>query len=314
MKIGIIGAGLVGSTTAYTLATQGLAEEIVLVDINRERAVAEAADITHAAAFNNDCRIAYGDYISLKDAGIVIITADGGAHFENSRLELLDVNGQLFRTIIPKIAEFAPNSIILIATNPVDVMTLLAFHISGFPKERIIGSGTLLDSIRFRAILANYLEVSPQSVNAMVIGEHGDSEVVSWSSATVGVIPLEEFAQDTGHPLNETLKHQIAEDVVKAGYNIYLGKKATYYGIASSLTAICKAIIRNERRVLPVSSFHEDVEGLRQVCLSLPTIIGRQGIIKAVLPQLYPEEMDALRASADILCEAQQRACPVFDN
>lgn len=312
MKIGIIGAGFVGSTTAYTLALEGIAREIVLIDINNQRAEAEAADISHGIALKSSSRVCAGTYLDLQNAGVVIITADKAPGFKASRLELIDGNTAMFREIIPKIVEFAPDSIILIATTPVDVMTLVAFHLSGFPKGRVIGSGTVLDTARFRTILGRCLDISPQSVNGIVIGEHGDSALVSWSTATIGAMPLDEFIRQTGKVLDDMTKLGIAREVVQIAYDILHGKNATYYGIAGALTTICRAIAKDEKKVLTVSSFHQNIEGLRQVCLSLPSVVGRSGIIDSAMPSLSETELQELQRSAEILCEAQQKACPIL--
>lgn len=309
MKVGIIGAGLVGSTTAYTLAIEGTAREIVLVDINKVRAEAEVDDIIHATAFKQDCTIYEGDYSDLKGADVVIITADGAPNFTASRLELVDGNTRMFKSIIPGLVKYAPDSIIVVTTNPVDVMTMVALQLSGFPKSRVIGSGTVLDTARFRSLLAKYLDISPQSLHALVLGEHGDSAVVSWSSACVGATCIEEFAAGIGRPLTSEIKAHIAEDVVQIAYRIYHGKKATYYGIAGALSTICKAVAKNERRVLTVSSLHENIEGLQNVCLSLPSVVGAGGVGNTLQPSLSADELKKLRDSAEILCKVQRQAC-----
>ncbi len=314
MKVGIIGAGLVGSTTAYTLAIEGTANEIVLVDVNKQRAEAEADDITHATAFKQDCTIINGDYPDLSGAHIVIITADGAPNFNNSRLELVDNNTKMFESIIPNLVRYAPEAIIIVTTNPVDVMTMVALHLSGFPRSRVIGSGTVLDTARFRSLLGQYLGISPKSLHGVVVGEHGDSAVVSWSTACVGAMCIDEFAGVMERPLTPEMKSQIAADVVQIAYRIYHGKKATYYGIAGALSTICKAIAKDEKRVLTVSSFHQNVEGLQDVCLSLPAVIGRQGVLKTMLPHLSTPEMQQLQKSAEVLCEVQKKACGILKN
>lgn len=314
MKIGIIGAGLVGSTTAYTLAIEGTADEIILVDVNKQRAEAEADDITHAAAFKQDCTIINGDYPDLTGAQIVIITADGAPNFSNSRLELVEGNTKMFESIIPNLVRYAPDSIIVVTTNPVDVMTMVALHLSGFPKSRVIGSGTVLDTARFRSLLGQNLNISPKSLHGVVVGEHGDSAVVSWSTACVGAMCIDEFAQAVGRPLTPEIKSKIAADVVQIAYRIYHGKKATYYGIAGALSTICKAIAKDEKRVLTVSSLHQDITGLQNVCLSLPSVVGRTGVIQTMLPHLSAAEMTQLQKSADVLCNVQKKACGILEN
>lgn len=314
MKIGIVGAGLVGSTTAYTLAIEGLAQEIVLIDINKTKAEAEADDITHAAAFKQDCKIIEGGYSDLSGAGIVIITADGAPNFKSSRLELVSGNTRMFASIIPNIARYAPEAIIIVTTNPVDVMTKVALDLSGFDPTRVIGSGTVLDTARFRALLGQYLDISPKSLHGVVLGEHGDSAVVSWSTACVGAMSVDEFAADIGKPFSSEKKDALSAEVVQIAYKIYHGKKATYYGIAGALSTICKAIAKDEKRVLTVSSFHQGLKDLPDVCLSLPSVIGRRGVIKTMLPQLSAEETDELRKSAAILSDVQKQALQTLKN
>ena len=308
MKIGIVGAGLVGSTTAYTLAIEGLAQEIVLIDINKTKAEAEADDITHAAAFKQDCKIIEGDYSDLSGAGIVIITADGAPSFKSSRLELVSGNTKMFEGIIPNIARYAPDSIIIVTTNPVDVMTKVALDLSGFAPSKVIGSGTVLDTARFRALLGQYLDISPKSLHGVVLGEHGDSAVVSWSTACVGAMNIDEFAADIGKPFSPQNKAELSAEVVQIAYKIYHGKKATYYGIAGALSTICKAIAKDEKRVLTVSSYHRGLKDLPDICLSLPSVIGRSGVIKTMLPQLSAAENKELHKSATILSDIQKQA------
>ena len=304
MKIGIIGAGFVGSTTAYTLAIKGLAREIVLVDLNTDKANAEAMDVIHAAALNSDSNVYCGDYENLKNADIVVITVDGQQTLTDSRLALLDSNTKIMQQIIPPIVKHAPNCIILIATNPVDIITKVVLDLSKFPPNRVIGSGTVLDTARFRSILSEYFNVSPHSIHAYVMGEHGSSSLVSWSTASIGGSDLEHYALKNGRPLNGELKAKIAQDVIDAGFKIYHGKRATYYGIASALVKICEAIIKDEKRDLTVSTLHTDIEGVPDVCLSLPTIVSRRGAYGSVVPDLDGKELAALKHSAEVLAAA----------
>ena len=308
MKIGIIGAGFVGSTTAYTLAVKNLAREIVLVDINRDKAEAEALDVLHAAAFNAGCRIYNGSYPDLKGAGIVIITVDSQKTLTDSRMALLESNTKIMQSIIPQIVGNAPECIILIATNPVDVITKIVLKLSGFPQEKVIGSGTVLDTARFRSVLSGYFNVSPRSIHAYVMGEHGSSSLVSWSTATIGGSDIKEYAERLGKPLSDEFKQQTTKDIIEVGFRIYHGKKATYYGIASSLVTICEAIVKDEERDLTVSTLHHEVAGIRDVCLSLPTIVDRRGAHDAAVPSLGETEMRELRRSAEILRQASREA------
>lgn len=312
MKVGIIGAGFVGSTTAYTLAIKGLARDIVLIDINADKANAEAMDVIHAAALNSDSNVYCGDYEELKDADIVIITVDGQKALTDSRLALLDSNAKIMRQIVPQIVKNAPECIILIATNPVDVMTKVVLELSKFPPNRVIGSGTVLDTARFRSILSEYFNVSPHSIHSYVMGEHGSSSLVSWSTASIGGSDIEHYALKTGRPLNGELKAKIAQDVIDAGFKIYHGKRATYYGIASALVKICEAIIKDEKRDLTVSTLHSDIEGVKDVCLSLPTIVSRRGAYGSVVPDLDDAELAALKHSAEIMDKADKEARKQF--
>lgn len=308
MKAGIIGAGFVGSTTAYTLAIQGTAQEIVLIDINGIKAEAEALDIEHATVLNRECEIKNGNYEDLAGADVVIITVDSQQILASSRLELLDSNTKIIKAIIPNIVKYAPDSILLIATNPVDVITKAAMELSGFPSGRVIGSGTVLDTARFRNLLSRRLGVSPKSLHAYVLGEHGGSSLVSWSTASIGGSSIEDFAAKTGKPFTQAEKEQISQDVIDAGFRIYQGKKATYYGIAASLCEICKAIAGDEKRDLTVSSYHEQIEGVKSICLSLPSVVGRNGIIQTAEPELSPDEKSKLKESAEVLFKANQAA------
>ncbi|MBQ9235714.1 MAG: L-lactate dehydrogenase [Alphaproteobacteria bacterium] len=309
MKIGIIGAGFVGSTTAYTLAMKGNADEIVLIDLNSEKAQAEALDVYHAASLTSRCKVFYGDYPDLKDADIVIITVDSKKTLDGDRMVLLAGNTAIIKSIVPNIVRFAPDCIILTATNPVDVMTKMVKQISGFPKERVIGSGTVLDTARFRAILSERLgHISPTSIHAYVLGEHGKTSLVAWSGASIGGAALDEYAKHCGVEFTLSDKQQIADEVLDAGFKIYRGKKATYYGIAASLSAICEAIIKDQQKEMLVSSLQTEVFGIKDVCLSLPTIVGRKGAERSIIPALSDAEKQILRQSAEAIAAASQEA------
>lgn len=298
MKISIIGAGFVGSTTAYTLMLKSLAQEIVLVDINEVKAEAEALDIIHASALNSECKIYNGQYENIVNSDIVIVTVDSQKTLTDNRLALLESNVKIMEQIVPQIVKYAPNCIILVATNPVDVITKFVLDISGFAKEKIIGSGTVLDSARYRSMLGQYFEVSPKSVHAYVLGEHGSSSVVSWSTATIGGLSVEKYAKTFGKDINADFKNTMSADVIDAGFKIYRGKKATYYGIATSLVTICEAIIKNKQQELPVSVLQQDVCGINNVCLSLPAIVGRNGVLSSHIPELDEQELMQLKNSA----------------
>ena len=308
MKVGIIGVGSVGSATAFSLITTGVAHNVVLVDTNMKKAVAEATDIAHAAPFANAAKINAGDDADLAGADIVIVTAGANQKEGETRIDLLERNVRIFESIIPQIVKYAPDTILLITANPADIMTEVALKLSGFKKERVIGSGTALDTARFRTLLADYLEVSARSVHADVLGEHGDSEVLIWSSAEAGTLTLEEYAADVGKTLDDAKKAEINEGVVRAAYKIIEGKGATAYGIAGALTKICRAISHNDHSILTVSSHHANVEGINDVCLSLPTVLNRNGVYHVITPKLSAEEHAKLRKSAETMKEYSDKA------
>ena len=298
MKISILGAGFVGSTTAYTLMMKSLAQEIVLVDINEVKANAEALDILHASALNSECKIYCGQYENIGGSNIVIVTVDSQKTLTDNRLALLESNVKIMEQIVPQIVKYAPDCILLIATNPVDVITKFVLDMSGFAKEKVIGSGTVLDSARYCSMLGQYLGVSPKSVHAYVLGEHGASSLVSWSTATVSGLSVEKYAKLLGKDLSPDFKDKMSANVIDAGFEIYRGKKATYYGIAASLVEICEAIIKNKNQELMVSTLHNDVCGVKDVCLSLPSTVGKNGALNAFVPSLDATEAEKLKNSA----------------
>lgn len=301
MKIGIVGCGFVGSTACYAMVLQGVGSEFVLVDINRKVADAHAQDILHATPFSHPARVHAGSYEDLVGTEIVVVAAGVSQKPNETRLQLLERNAQVFEDVIPQIRQYAQDAILLIATNPVDIMTQIATRISGLPPERVIGSGTILDTARFRALLGEYLGVSPQSVHAYVLGEHGDSEVLVWTEARVGGVSVFDFAEQIGRPINDEVKRQIDEGVRFAAYKIIEGKGATYFGIGAGIARLVRAILNDERAMLTVSALNEEVEGVPEVALSLPRIVGRQGIVATLPVKLGMEEREALRKSAEIL-------------
>ena len=301
MKIGVVGTGQVGSATAYAMALTGTATGIVLVDHNPALARAQAEDIAHAVPFASAARVTAGDYPDLAGAGIVIIAAGVPQEPGETRLDLLGRNAEVFRAVISRILDAAPDAILLIASNPVDVMTQVATRLSGLPAARVIGSGTILDTARFRWLLGQHLGLAPQSVHAYVLGEHGDSEVLAWSSARAGGVPLASFAAQVGADLGEGVRARIDEGVRRAAYTIIEGKGATWYGIGAGLARVAAAIVRDERAVFSVSIATPSIEGVTDVALSVPRVIGRAGVLADLLPELAPEEHDALRASAQLL-------------
>lgn len=301
MKIGIVGSGGVGSAAAFALVMRGVARKIVLIDQNQARAEAEAEDIAHATPFAYANKIKAGSYEDLKGANVVIVTAGANQKPGQTRNDLLATNVKIFESIIPQIVKNAPDTILLIAANPVDVMTRVALQISGFPENRVFGSGTVLDTARFRTLLGYHLGVSPKSIHANVLGEHGDSEVLIWSNAVAGTIQIEKLAQEIGKPLNPEAKAEIDNNVRNAAYQIINGKGSTTFGIAGALTRICQAIGSNEYAILNVSSRHQEVEGVEDICMSLPCIIGKRGIHSKLYPSFSLDEHALLNKSAGII-------------
>jgi L-lactate dehydrogenase len=304
MKIGVIGAGMVGGAAANALVLQGAASEVVLIDRNHKRAIAEAEDILHATPFAYVTRVRAGEYVDLAEARVVILAAGVGQRPGETRLELLERNAAVFADILPHVLDAAPDAILIVATNPVDVMTQVATRLSGLPPERVIGSGTILDTARFRALLGAHFGVSAKSVHAYVLGEHGDSEVLCWSLAHIGGISVDRLARQSGPPLDDAAKTRIDQGVRRAAYRIIEGKGATWHGIAGGLTRIVQSIGGDENSALTVSMLTEEVEGVGPIALSLPRIVGRSGIVRTLLPLLDPSERAALRRSAAAIEEA----------
>lgn len=298
MKVGIIGVGAVGSTTAFALIMRGVADEVVLIDSNQKKAEAEALDISHATTFAYASKIYAGNYTDLKNAQVVIITAGANQKPGETRIDLLARNKAILESIITPLMKTAPNALILMASNPVDIMTDLALKLSGLPKNRVFGSGTILDTSRFKTLLGEHLGLSSKSIHAYVLGEHGDSEVLIWSNGDAGTLSVDALAKDLHRPLTPEVKAQIDDNVRNAAYKIIEGKGATYYGIAGGLCRICQAISANENAILTVSSFHEDVEGVKNVCVSLPSVINQNGVECVIYPHLSAEEHKLLKISA----------------
>ena len=298
MKVGIIGVGAVGSATAFALVMRGVADEVVLIDSNQKKAEAEALDISHATTFAYASKIYAGNYTDLKNAQVVIITAGANQKPGETRIDLMARNTAILQSIIKPLVQNAPDALIVMASNPVDIMTDLALKLSGLPKNRVFGSGTILDTSRCKTLLGEHLGLSSKSIHAYVLGEHGDSEVLIWSNGDAGTLSVEDLAKDLHRPLTPEVKAQIDDNVRNAAYKIIEGKGATYYGIAGGLCRICQAISANENAILTVSSFHEDVEGVKNVCVSLPSVINQNGVECVIYPHLSAEEHELLKISA----------------
>lgn len=301
MKVGIIGAGLVGSAAGYALALTGTVNKVMFVDLNDGLARAQADDISHAVPFVSNTIVESGSYKELADAAVVILAAGVSQKPGETRLELLERNASVFRSIIDDVLTHAPNAILLVASNPVDIMTDITIRLSKLPPARVIGSGTILDTARFRNLLGKHLGVSPHSIHGYVLGEHGDSEVLTWSTARAGSVDINEFAAQIGAPITDHVKQHIDECVRNAAYHIINGKGATWYGIGAGLARIVKAIAEDQQAVLSVSTMTPSVLNVENATLSLPRIIGANGIVGDLMPDLNPDEQKALAASARLL-------------
>ena len=304
MKVGVVGCGFVGSTAADAMALQGACNELVLVDLTPRLAAAQARDILDATPFARPVRVHAGDYEALSGAAIVVIAAGVAQRPGETRLQLLDRNALVFKSVIPEVLRYAPGAVLLIATNPVDLMTQIAARLADGPPGRVFGSGTILDTARFRALLGEHLSIAPASIHAYVLGEHGDSEVLLWFDARVGGIALSAFAEQTWRPVTPEARAGIDEGVRRAAYAIIEGKGSTYYGIGAGLSRLVRAILGDERAVFTVSSMTPDLLGVKDVTLSLPRVLSSSGVTATLSPSLATEEREALRRSAEILKQA----------
>jgi L-lactate dehydrogenase len=285
------------------MALQGSASEIVLVDLNRKLAEAQAEDILHATPFAASVRVEAGDYSDLAGAQVVVLACGVNQKPGETRLELLTRNVKIFESVVPQVVRNAPQAILLVVSNPVDILTQVVAKISGLPSSRVFGSGTLLDTARFRALVGEHLGVTSHSVHAYVLGEHGDSEVLVWSSAQVGGLPLEDFAAQTGKTITPEVEARIEDGVRRAAYRIIEGKTASYYGIGAAVSRLVGAIRDDERAVFTVSNPDGQAAGWGGVSLSLPRLIGAGGVLSTLRPTLSYIEQEALGKSANILRE-----------
>ncbi|MCC8168740.1 MAG: L-lactate dehydrogenase [Clostridiales bacterium] len=300
-KAVMIGCGFVGSASVFALMQSGLFTEIAMIDADQAKAEGEAMDISHGIPFVSNMKIYAGTYEDVRDAAIVIITAGANQKPDETRLDLVHKNVAIFGTIIPEIAKRNFQGILLVVANPVDILTHVAQKMSGLPENRVIGSGTVLDTARFKYRLSEHLSVDSGSISAFIIGEHGDSEIAVWSSANVTGIPINDFCEMRGHYQHEQAQEAIAEMVKNSAYEIIQKKRATYYGVAMAVRRICEVIMNDEKSVLPVSTAMHGEHGIEGVVLSMPCIVGRNGIETKVPITLSEKEEEQLRASADVL-------------
>lgn len=302
-KVGLVGTGMVGSSFAYALMQRGLANELVLIDADHARAEGEAMDLNHGLPFVRPMRIAAGDYPQLAGCEVVVIAAGANQRPGETRLDLLQRNAAVFRAIVPQVVAANPAGLIVIATNPVDILTQISIEIAGLPAGRVIGSGTILDTARFRYLLGEHYGVDSRSVHAYIIGEHGDSELALWSLANIAGANLRDFAGTNGRSYDQAAMDRIFEQTRTAAYEIIKRKHATYYAIGLGLLTIVEAILRDQHTVLTISSPIHGSYGVEGISLSLPTIVGRQGVEGVLALPLSDTELDAFQRSAQLLQE-----------
>lgn len=300
-KVAIIGAGFVGATTAYVFMLGNTAQEIVLIDKNKEKAKGEAMDLSHGAAFVSPVNVYAGDYADCRDARVFLITAGASQAPGQSRLELVETNSRIIQEIVTRILEYNTDTILIIVTNPVDIMTYVAWKTSNFPPSKVIGSGTVLDTSRFRHLLSEHCRIDPRNIHAYVIGEHGDSEVLLWSSVNLAGISLEKFCANCTRPCSGENREKIDQKVRQAAYEVIQGKGATYYAIALALRRITESILRDERSILTVSTFARNIYGVKELFLSLPCVLGRNGVENIISFELNADEKKRFLNSANII-------------
>jgi len=301
-KIAVVGVGSVGSAMAYALMISGLAGEMVLVDIDKRKAEGEAMDLAHGASFISPVKIYAGDYQDCHDADIIVFSAGANQKPGQTRLDLIHKNLMVLREVLPKIIKAGGNSILLMVSNPVDVLTYAALRITGLPPNQVLGSGTVLDSSRFRFLIGERCQVEARNIHAYVVGEHGDSEVALWSLANIAGISVEEYCNMNGITLLD--KRLVSSQVRRAGYEIIERKGATYFAIGLAVRRICESIIRDENSILTVSGLLEGEYGISDVCMSLPSLVNRAGRVRTLPAPVSKEEKAALQQSASVLKES----------
>ena len=296
----VVGAGSVGATVAYATLIRGAPKTVALYDIDRDKVRAEVLDLNQGSQFYPTANVIGSDDVAVTaDSDIVVITAGAKQKPGQTRLELAAVNVEMCRTLVPALIELSPDAILLLVTNPVDIVTYAAVQASGLPSRRVFGSGTALDSSRLRTLLAHHCDVAVHSVNAFVVGEHGDSQVAAWSQAAIGGVPVREWSVPGRPPLDDEALDRVAHEVVTAAEQIIRGKGATNFAVGLATAVIVEAVLHDERSVLPVSSLLGGQYGIGDVCLSLPSIVDAKGVDAVLIPPLSGDEIDALRRSAE---------------
>jgi L-lactate dehydrogenase len=303
-RIAIVGAGSVGATIAYACMIRGVGQRIVLYDVDKTKVDAQTLDLNHGLLFTPMATIEGSDDVAIcKDADIVVITAGAKQKPGQTRLDLADTNAGICRTLVPALLGAAPNAIYLLVTNPVDVITYITLKLSGLAPSRVFGSGTVLDSSRFRFLLAQRLGVAVQNVHAYIAGEHGDSEVPLWSSATIAGIPVVEWSAARQGKLNSQEQLEIFQNVRTAAYQIVRGKGATNYAVGLAAAKIIESVLHDENAILPVSSLLTGYRGLSDVCLSVPCVVNRTGVQQTLAVPMSPDEEAGLKRSAETIRE-----------
>ncbi len=303
-KITIIGSGAVGSTIAYTMSVTGIATEIVLIDVNSERAKGEAMDIEQGTPFSTSTQVYAGDYADAKDSQIVVVCSGVARKPGQTRLELAQTNVNITKTIIPQITRYAPNAVYVIVANPVDVLTYTFYKCSGLSEHQIVGSGTILDTARLRTRLSQHYDINQKNVHAYVLGEHGDSSFIPWSLANISNIPIRQYRESLGGSIRQYPEinfAEIEEYVRRSGASVIERKGATYYAVSSSVCHICKCILDGVDTTMTVSTMLHGEYGIRDVCLSTLSVVGKEGVVAKVLVPLSDEETKALHHSAQTL-------------
>lgn len=300
-KISVIGAGYVGSTIVHALTLQKIASEIVLVDLNNDKAKAEALDIGHATSALGDVKVIHGEYKDTSDSDIVIITAGIGPKYGETRLDIVNKNLKVFKSMIPEIVKYNPNAILLVVSNPVDILTYVTYKLSGFPQNRVLGSGTVLDTLRLKYTIEKKFNIDSKDIDTLIIGEHGDSQVPLWSQTNIHGINIDSYFKAINEDFNDEIKKEIGKQVVNSAYDILQGKGYTNFGVALAVTRIVKAIVNDENALLPISALYNGEYEIDNVYIGAPCMIGETGLKKIFQIPINQEESSQLKASANSL-------------
>lgn len=302
-KISVIGAGAVGAATAFSLTIKGLAKELVVVDIDKDRTEGEVLDLQHCADFTRPMNIIAGEYEDTKDSDIVVITAGAAQKPGETRIDLVNKNVAIFKSIIPQVAEYSPNAILLVVSNPVDILSYVTYKLSGFPKERVIGSGTVLDTSRLKNEISREIDVNPQDIQTYILGEHGDTEFPAWSISSIAGIPLDQYIKINNIDFNQDVKTRIEDDVKNAAYKVINKKGSTSYAIAMAISKIVESILLDKKSILPVSTLVSNYNGIDDIYLGVPSVVGINGVEGYLEVELDEDEKEKFVKSGTALKE-----------